>query len=109
MEQRHHNHPVNPLPKPSSSGDSLFGMALAQAFMGLVYGPGVDLCWEAAEIASAVREDRKPANDDRAPFELGARKSLGGIFTRSTEQSPAEMERAFFRPLLQPDRAFRFQ
>lgn len=110
MDKRHHNHPVNPLSKPSSSGDSLFGMALAQAFTGLVYGPGVDLCWEAAEIASAVREDRKPANRNESPFELGAKKSLGGIFACSTvEQSLAEMERAFFRPVLQPDRAFRLQ
>lgn len=109
MDKSHHNHPMNPLSKPSSSGDSLFGMALAQAFMGLVYGPGVELAWEAAEIGSAVREDRKPANTNAAPFQLGAAKSLGGIFARSTtEQSPAEMERDFFRPL-QPARGFGFQ
>ena len=97
-----------PHSKPSSSGDSLFGMALAQAFMGLAYGPCVDMAWEAAEISSAVREDRKPANINAAPFELGVNKSLGDIFGRTTtEQSPAEMERAFFRPLLQTNSAFR--
>lgn len=107
MEQRHHDHSANSPSKPSSSGDTLFGMALAQAFMGLVYGPCVDMCWEACEIASAVREDRKPANDQSAPFELGAKKSLGGIFARSSvEQSIAEMERAFFRPAASTPYAF---
>lgn len=85
-------------------------MALAQAFTGLVFGPVVDMCWEACEIASAVREDRRPANDQPSSFALGEKKSLGGIFARSSvEQSLAEMERAFFRPLAPADRAFRFQ
>ncbi len=107
MEQRHHNHSANAPAKPVSSGDSLLGMALAQAFTGLVYGPVVDMCWETAEIASAVREDRKPANDQPASFALGEKKSLGGIFARSSvEQSIAEMERAFFRPAASQSRAF---
>lgn len=105
MEQRHHNHPVNPATKPASTGDSLFGMALAQAFMGMVYGPCADLLWEAGEIASAVCEDRRTNNGS---FSLGVKQSLAGIFTRTTEKSPAEMERDFFRPL-QPAMAFRLQ
>lgn len=95
-----------PATKPASTGDSLFGMALAQAFMGLVYGPCANLLWEAGEIASAVCEDRR--TNVKGSFSLGVKQSLAGIFTRTTtEQSLAEMERAFFQPF-QPAQALAF-
>jgi hypothetical protein len=96
MEQRPYNHPVTPANKPVTAGDSLFGMALAQAFMGVVYGPCASMLWEAGEIASAVCEDRRA--NDRSNSVMGVKKSLAGIFARSSEQTIAEAERAFFRP-----------
>jgi hypothetical protein len=59
----------------TSNTDSLFGIALAQAFMGAVFGLAVDTGWEATEIASTVYEDRKPPS-----FTLGQKNSLTGIF-----------------------------
>ena len=104
MEQRRINHPMPPSAKPVSSSDSLLGMSLAQAFMGLVYGPCADLLWEAGEIASAVCEDRRT---NEGNFVMGVKKSLDGIFTRSSTQSLGEFEQAFFRPL-QPAPALAF-
>ena len=96
---------MTPATKPASTGDSLFGMALAQAFMGLVYGPCANLLWEAGEIASVVCEDRR--TNVKGSFSLGVKNSLAGIFTRTTEQSLAEFERSFFAPL-QPAPALAF-
>ena len=109
MEQAHHNHPVNPSLKPASGGDSFLGVALSQAFMGMVYGPGLETAWEACEVADAVYTDRR--TNDNGNFELGAKKGLGGIFTRvsNSQQSPAEIEHDFFRPVSQPAAAFRLQ
>ena len=50
---------MTPVNKPASPGDSLLGVALAQAFMGVVYGPCASMLWETGEIASAVYEDRR--------------------------------------------------
>lgn len=90
---------------PQSKTDSVFGMALAQAFTGMVCGVGVDQAWEAAEITSAVYEDRrqqKPAND-RNKYKLGEKKSLGATFGFSmTGQTMAEMERATLRSFFKP-------
>jgi hypothetical protein len=96
MEQRPYNHPVTPANKPVTAGDSLFGMTLAQAFMGVVYGPCASMLWEAGEIASAVYEDRR--GNDSGNFFLGVKNSLAGAFARASEQTVAEFERAFFRP-----------
>lgn len=78
--------------------DSLFGMALAQAFVGVVLGPAAHAAWEAGEIASAVRDDRRTNGDNG--FKLGVKNSLGGIFTRTShpEKTLAERERETFRP-----------
>jgi hypothetical protein len=70
-------------------------MTLAQAFMGMVYGACADMLWEAGEIASAVCEDRR-TND--SGIVLGVKNSLAGVFARSSQQTIAEAERAFFRP-----------
>lgn len=90
---------------PQSKSDSLFGMALAQAFMGMAFGTGIDHAWEAAETASVVYEDRrqqKPAND-RNTYKLGEKKSLTGTFGLSmTGQTMAEMERATLRSFFKP-------
>ncbi len=84
--------------------DSLFGMALAQAFTGLAFGAGVEQLWEAGEMASAVHQDRAAAKaqnrmDER--FELGVKKSLSGVFAglhQGIAQTIAEMDRATFKP-----------
>lgn len=89
----------------TGSTDSLFGMALAQAFTGLAFGIGVEQLWEAGEMASAVHEDRYAAKaqtrtNDQS-FELGVRKSLSGVFAglhQSARQTIAEMDRATFKP-----------
>lgn len=96
---------MTPATKPASTGDSLFGMALAQAFMGMVYGPCADLLWEAGEIADAVCEDRR--TNDKGNFVLGVKNSLAGAFARTSEQTIAEIERSFFRPF-QPAPALAF-
>ncbi len=75
--------------QPTTNSDSLFGMALAQAFTAVVWGPAADLIWEAAEIASTVRADRmpKPANDPG--YKLGKRGTLTADFTRpSLDKTP---------------------
>jgi len=95
---------------PQSKGDSLFGMALAQAFMGMAFGPCAEQVWEAAENVSAVYEDRcskkKAANGPNA-FQLGEKKTLGGTFARMAEQTIAEMERVTLQTFLKPEiRAF---
>jgi hypothetical protein len=97
---------MTPSTKPLSTGDSPFGMALAQAFMGVVFGPCVDMIWETGEIASAMREDRR--TNDSGNFKLGDKKSLAGIFTRNSEQSLAEWEHTIFRPS-RPEMAFQPQ
>lgn len=79
--------------------DSLFGMVLAQAFMGAVFGAGVDLAWEAAEINSTVRMDRqKTPSGKNTGFEGKLQpKTLTSLFERAP-QSLAEVERAAFTP-----------
>ena len=96
MEQRPYNHAVTPANKPVSAGDSLFGMALAQAFMGVVYGPCASMLWEAGETASAVCEDRR--TNDSGNSVMGVKNSLAGAFARTSEQTIAEFERVLFRP-----------
>ena len=88
-------------PQPSST-DSFFGMALAQAFTGMVFGSGAEQIWDAGETLSAVYEDRydqKRTNGrDVCEYALGAKKSLAETFTRMTEKTMAEMDRMTFRP-----------
>jgi hypothetical protein len=45
----------------TTSTDSLFGMALAGAFMGAAFGPAASMAWDAGEMASAIHYDRTPA------------------------------------------------
>ncbi len=83
--------------RPTTQTDSLFGMALTQAFMGFAFGADVDMAFEAGEIASAVYVDRR-TNGNKGNFQLGVNNSLQGMFTRSAHQTLAEMERETFRP-----------
>ena len=78
----------------TTSTDSLFGMALCQAFTGLAFGTGIEQMWEAAEVTSQVYTDR---------FKLGQQKSLTGTFER---KSVAETERQTFRPSFKPAMSF---
>lgn len=63
----------------NSSADSFLGMALAQTFMGAIFGPTAYAAFEAADIASEVYEDRYPS------FKLGQKNSLSGAFTKQTQ------------------------
>jgi hypothetical protein len=79
--------------------DSLFGMMLAQAFMGCAFGAGVDMAWEAAEIGSAVRMDRCQSPKAKIKGFDGRPQpnTLRSIFDLAP-QSVAEIERARFTP-----------
>lgn len=73
--------------KRQSATDSLFGMALAQAFLGVAYGPCIDLAWEAGEVCSALYEDSlesKKRTNGRGVYALGDKGKLAGTFTRNT-------------------------
>ncbi len=88
MEQRKQTQQKN------TATDSLFGMALCQAFMGMAFGTGVEQAWEVAEVANEVYEDR---------YRLGQKKSLSNDFAR---KSIAETERETFRPSFKPAMSF---
>ncbi len=95
------NHLVKPITIPqSNSSDSFFGMALAQAFTGMVFGSGAEQIWDAGETLSAIHEDRydQKRTNGRGVYELGNKKSLAGDFTRIAEHTVAEIERLAFRP-----------
>ncbi len=91
-----------------SSTDSFFGMALAQAFMGMVCGPVADQIWDAGETVSAIYEDRndQKRTNGRGVYALGNKRSLADGFTRMAEATLAEMDRMTFRPSFAPARAF---
>lgn len=73
----------------ASSTDSFFGMALAQVFMGHVFGEGLNDLWDAGEIASAIHEDRFEAKrTNHRVYDLGVRLSLAGDFTRISMGEP---------------------
>lgn len=104
-EQNLMNHPDKRAALPQqSSTDSFFGMALAQAFMGMVYGPCADQIWDAGETLSAIYEDRydQKRTNGRGVYELGKKSSLAECFTRMTEKTVAELERLSFRPSYAP-------
>lgn len=96
-------------PQKTTTTDSLFGMALAQAFTGLAFGIDAEQLWEAGEIASAVRDDRTAATAQKRTnglsFELGVKNSLTGVFA-GLRQSLGEMDRATFRPAFAPSPSF---
>lgn len=74
--------------RPANS-ESLFGMALAQAFLGFVHGPLVEQLWEAGEVASAVYEDRyQEKRTNGRVYDLGVKKSLADDFARTSMASP---------------------
>lgn len=66
--------------KPTTATDSLFGMMLATAFIGVAYGAGAETAFKSIETASDIYDDRRPA------FKLGDKNSLGGIFTRQSAE-----------------------
>lgn len=84
-----------------SNSDSFFGMALAQAFTATVLGPAADIAWEAAEITSAVYEDRvkKPANDDHLAPGTTAGRLTANFADPSAGKNPAPPT-PFFAPVL---------
>jgi hypothetical protein len=104
-EQNLMNHPDKRAALPQqSSTDSFFGMALAQAFTGMVYGACADQIWDAGETLSAIYEDRcdQKRTNGRGVYELGNKRSLADCFTRMTEKTTAELERMSFRPSYAP-------
>ncbi len=85
---------TNTQPKTNNSAnDSIFGMALCQAFTGFAFGPEVSDVWEAAETASAIYTDRysssvATANRTNGKVELGVKNTLGPVFGRQTRPAP---------------------
>jgi hypothetical protein len=73
---------TNAAKQKTSPADSFFGMALAQAFMGVAFGASVDMAWEACETASALYTDRfeRKAGHKAPAFEMGRENSLTGFF-----------------------------
>ena len=65
----------------TSAADSFFGMALSQAFLGVAFGAGVDMAFEACEWASAVYTDKCAAKTTQ--FDIGKQNSLMGFFGSS--------------------------
>ena len=94
------NHPMQRPSTPQSNSDSFFGMALAQAFMGMAFGTGAEQIWDAGETLSSIHEDRydQKRTSGRGVYELGNKRSLAENFTRMTENTIAEIERLAFRP-----------
>lgn len=86
MNQAH----KDPAQRPSSS-DSLFGMALAQAFTAMVLGPAADLIWEAGEVASIVHEDRTVKRTNGRVYEMGVKRSLMEDFARPAQDWAARV------------------
>lgn len=80
-----------------SPSDSFLGMALAQTFLGVAYGPVFDHVWEAGEASSAFYADRFDAKrtNGRGVYELGVRGKLADNFTRNT----SEKNHPFFMPM----------
>lgn len=80
--------------KSNNANDSIFAVAMVQAFTGFAFGPEVDMAWEAAETASAIYTDRysssaQTAQRTNGKYELGVKNSLGPAFTRQTNPGPA--------------------
>jgi hypothetical protein len=94
--------------KPTSAADSFFGMTLAMAFTGSVYGADMVQVYNASEAASEIYKDRfQKRADGTGNFQLGVKNSLGKAFAGidQTFQTLGELDRASFRPSLAP-RAF---
>lgn len=75
----------------TTSSDSLFGMALTQAFTALVLGPAADLLWEAGEIASTIYEDRTSKRTNGRVYEMGVKRSLSEDFARPAQDWAARI------------------
>lgn len=77
----------------NSATDSIFGLALAQACLGVAFGPEVSDAWEAAETASAIYTDRHSSSVQTAArtngtIELGVKNTLAPVFGRQTRPAP---------------------
>jgi hypothetical protein len=92
--------------KQASKGDSLFGMALAQTFTAMVLGPVADIVWEAAEISSAIYEDRMEARKKSSNAQGEKLASITDFFNNLDKKTIAEREQAMFRPSYAPAFAF---
>lgn len=101
------DHPRRPRTTRPSDSDSFFGMALAQAFTGMVFGSCAEQFCVAGETLSAAYQDRldQKRTDGRGVYMLGNKHSLAGSFTRMAEKTLAEIDRAAFRPSYAPARA----
>ena len=90
----------------SSRTDSLFGLALSEAFMGVVWGPGAYIAMEASEAAMEIyddrRDDKQISRTDMA-FELGAKdRKLTGAFAGASS-SPATPAPLDWTPRISPE------
>lgn len=63
-----------------SEHDGMLGMVAAQSFLGGVFGPGLSMAWDAAEMASETCKDRA---DGR--YGLGVKGSLNGTFNQTSK------------------------
>lgn len=79
------SHPAKYLNAHQSNGDSLFGLVLAQAFTGMVYGDFAACSCDAGRTLSAIHEDcyDRERTNGRRMYVLGERKCLAGDFTRT--------------------------
>lgn len=90
--------------KQTGTTDSIFGMALAQTFMGFAFGADASAIWEAGEVTSAVREDRMKTNTRTNAgngFKLGVKQGLTDVFAglhQTAKQTIAEIEHNTFKP-----------
>ena len=101
---------MKPSANPTSNSDSLFGMALAQAFIGVAFGVGAEQIWDAGEAASAAYVDRTVTQrtNGNGNFTLGVKNSLADGFTRMAQalETPAMKIWDFAQP--KQTRAFAF-
>ncbi len=89
----------------TTATDSFLGMALVSSFLGVAYGEGVHMLFEAGEIADNIWTDRFQAKaqkrTDGRSFELGVKNSLTKAFPglqQGVQQTLAELDRATFKP-----------
>jgi hypothetical protein len=77
---------------PTSAADSFFGMTLAMAFTGSVYGADMVQTYNACEAASEVYKDKY--QNATNGFQLGVKNSLGKVFASidNVFQSVSEMD-----------------
>jgi len=96
------NNAIQQQPKTTTATDGLFGMILAQSFMGFAYGAEVHEAFENADMIDDIYTDRfqakaGPRKPGQPTFELGVKHSLTNVFA-GIGRTVAEAERAVFKP-----------